>query len=123
MRRTRHHYVLLIPWRRAPPWQRTFHRCQSAACRKLRFLRQRSAVNQRPQSVQCLRVLLEQLFARFEERQLQEALGAVTLDARPVRLIHVLARVLSVEEQGIEQRGDQSFISDEHGLVGVCGDQ
>ena len=64
-------------------------------------------------------MLLEQLFARFEECQLQEALDTIALDASAKCLVHVRAHVLRVKEQGIEERWDQRVTSDQHGLVNI----
>ena len=96
------------------------YRCQCAARRKPCFLRQRAAVDKRPQRVQRLRVLLQQLLARIEQRQLQEALGSVALNARSECALHALAWMLRVEEQHIDERWDQDIASEQHGLVIIC---
>ena len=64
-------------------------------------------------------MLLQQLSARIEQRELQEALGAVALDARSEPFIHVLARMLWVEEQRVEEQRDERIALDEHGLVDI----
>jgi hypothetical protein len=141
--------VLLVASRRHRSRHRPFHRCQRAARRKARLLGQRGAINQRPQRTQSLRVLLKQLLSRIEQRELQEALRAVALDARAQRLVHGPARVLRVEEERCEEeralaqlimvllgsgrlivlseesltcekRGDQRVRFDKHGLVAIC---
>ena len=96
------------------------YRCQCAARRKPCFLRQRAAVDKRPQRVQRLRVLLQQLLARIEQRQLQEALGSVALDARSECALHALPWMLRVEKQHIDERWDQDIASEQHGLVIIC---
>ena len=112
--------MLLVAWVRPWTWRRAIYRRQRAAGREPRLLRQRGAADQRPERIQGLRVLLQQLSARIEECELQEALGAIALDTRSELLVHVLARMLWVEEQRVEERRDQGVASDEHGLVGVC---
>ena len=112
--------MLLVAWVRPWPWRRAIYRRQRAAGRQPRLLRQRGAIDQRPERIQRLRVLLQQLSARIEECELQEALGAIALDTRSELLVHVLARMLWVEEQRVEECGDESFASDEQGLVRIC---
>ena len=65
-------------------------------------------------------MLLQQILPQLEQRQLQEALGAIALHSCSECLVHVLARVLRIEEQRIEQRRDQAVVVEQHGLVGVC---